>query len=241
MPVVLLTLHISLEILIDPTNFCLLLKAPPQTWAIAPPTAPPLWYLTELNDEQNPVLAAFSWVTTGFKIFQTSVVFHREMAVQHKAESHQTLLQSDCWDFSLQLLPGNQACTRTPTHWSLYSALTFSSSHPVSCENLITSKTAHLELLDTSLILLLLWDHHCASLFSLTSLLSPILLSYFVPFLPSRLFQFFFHLPHQFFSLPPLLLFTTSWIRLTYSTPSIRLWVGIILVLFVIFILPIHL
>lgn len=92
--------------------------------------------------------AAFSWSTIGFKFFQTSVVFHRGMAAQHKAESHQALLQSDCWDFTLQPLPGNQACTGTPTHWGLYSAFTFSGSHLLSCENRLSSKKAHLGFLD---------------------------------------------------------------------------------------------
>lgn len=32
------------------------------------------------------------------------------MPVQHKAESHQPLLQSDGWDSTLQPLPGNRVC-----------------------------------------------------------------------------------------------------------------------------------
>lgn len=59
--------------------------------------------------------------------------------------SHTTLLQSD---FTLQLLPGNRACAGTPTHWGLYSALTFSSAHLIPCENLSSSGKAHSEFFD---------------------------------------------------------------------------------------------
>lgn len=79
----------------------------------------------------------FSRPATSFKFFQTSVVFHRGMAVQHKAESHQSLVQSDASDFTPQLLPSNQVRSGTPTHWGLYSAPTFWSSHLVPGGNLL--------------------------------------------------------------------------------------------------------
>ncbi len=72
--------------------------------------------------------------------------------------SHTTLLQSDRWDFTLQPLPGNQACTGTPTHWGLYSALTLSSSHLVSCENLPSFKKHSQSSQMSSLIYFLVLD-----------------------------------------------------------------------------------
>lgn len=117
---------------------CLLWPAPAIHLTTAPPTALPSWCLPHLTDERQSTLPPlFSYPTKGFEFFQTSVVFHRGMAVQHKAESHQTLLQSDV---TLQPLPGNRACAGTPTHWGLYSALTFSGSHLPSRGNLVSSK-----------------------------------------------------------------------------------------------------
>ena len=69
----------------------------------------------------------FSCSTTCFKFFQTSVAFHRGMAVQHKAESRHAPSNQ-----TAEALPGNRACSGTPTHWGLSSALTFSGSHLVS-------------------------------------------------------------------------------------------------------------
>lgn len=69
--------------------------------------------------------------TTGFKFFQTSVAFHRGMAVQHKAESHH----------SPPIRPPRRYQATRPAlvhqHTGLSSAVTFSgSSHLVSREKL---------------------------------------------------------------------------------------------------------
>lgn len=73
------------------------------------------------------VSPALFFLTTGFKFFQTSVAFHRGMAVQHKAESRHAPSNQ-----TAEALPGNRACSGTPTHWGLSSAVTFSGSHLVS-------------------------------------------------------------------------------------------------------------
>lgn len=94
------------------------------------------------------------------------------MAVQHKAESHQTLHQSDASDFTLQPLPGNQACSGTPTHWGLYSAQTFCSSHRVSCGNLLSGRREFLvpetSLIPSDINMFLPFTHHVSSYFLLS-------------------------------------------------------------------------
>lgn len=165
----------------------------------------------------------FSCSTTGFKFFQTSVAFHRGMAVQHKAESRHAPSNQ-----TAEALPGNRACSGTPTHWGLSSAVTFSGSHLVSPwkkkRGKKTTSTHFQENLD-------FWDVSSA----LTSRIRSRRVLFLLCFSPIPSLPFFFFHPERllspyspsigFFSPPPLLLLDNSWIRLMYSSLSSPRWV----------------
>lgn len=169
------------------------------------------------------VSPALFFLTTGFKFFQTSVAFHRGMAVQHKAESRHAPSNQ-----TAEALPGNRACSGTPTHWGLSSAVTFSGSHLVSPwkkkEEKKTTSTHFQENLD-------FWDVSSA----LTSRIRSRRVLFLLCFSPIPSLPFFFFHPERllspyspsigFFSPPPLLLLDNSWIRLMYSSLSSPRWV----------------
>ena len=168
----------------------------------------------------------FSCSTTGFKFFQTSVAFHRGMAVQHKAESRHAPSNQ-----TAEALPGNRACSGTPTHWGLSSAVTLSGSHLVSPwkKRKKRKENNNLYALPRKSRLL-----RCLLSSNVSYQIKTYLVFVFFFLRPSHpSFLIFFHpeLPISpyspsigFFSPPPLLLLDNSWIRLMYSSLSSPLW-----------------